>query len=414
MEIAILEGGRATRPGRPATRSPANAPARPSQDDRVAPGILRDLLTVFLLFVALRGALFGFNYVGRSFTQEVHPRQHFPSLHPYWDGWVRWDSAWYGSVVEGGYFLQGEDLQKVQSNVAFFPLFPYAVRAATKLVGWRNHWYTGLFISNLSTMFGLFFMLRIARRHLGEEGARRSLVYLLLFPSSFFFSAYYSEGLFLLTTTASFYFFLGRRYFLCSAWGFLAALTRSPGLALFPAFVLGHLWDRRAKISRDDLPMFWLLLIPCGLLTFMALLQIRAGDPFAVFRAHAAWDRKSSFFLRTLWVGLQDANWRFPFDALNMMHIMNTLSSVVFLTLPFFLLKKFDKSLAIYSLLVIVMPLSTGAVLSMLRLELAAFPAFFVLAQLGEKRYFDRFLVFTFSIYLGLLNLGFTNGYFVV
>jgi hypothetical protein len=375
----------------------------------------KDMATVILLFVALRGALFGFSYTMRFIKVDQPPyAKRTTNLNAYWEGWVRWDSDFFMDVAKGGYQTDLSRVGKEYTNHAFLPLYPYTIRAAVKLVGGRNCWAAGLIISNIALVFGLFFMLRIARDYLGEEGARRSLAYLLLYPSSFFFSSIYSESMFLLTTTASFYYFLGRRYFLCGVWGFLAALTRNPGLLLFPAFVLGHLWNGRGRISREDLPALWLLLIPCGLLAFMALLYHRVGDPLAFVHSHAAWGRRTGVWpLKPVWDGLRYADWSFPPKPASMVHILDTVSTALFLILPFFLLKGLDKSLAIYSLLVILWPLTSGTVLSMMRCELAAFPSFLVLGRLGENRNVDRIIVAVSAMFIGLLNLGFSNWYFV-
>jgi hypothetical protein len=375
--------------------------------------MLKDLGTVIVLFLTLRGFLFGFNYVGRSMTQMTNPALCFSRLGPFWDAWIRYDAGWYWGMVKHGYRSSGDGKWTTHSNVVFFPLYPYLIKAATKLVGGTNHWYAGLAISNVSTALALFLMLRMARRYVDEECARRSLVYLLLFPSSFFLSSYYTEGLFLLTVTASFASFLKRRYFLCGVWGYLAAMTRNPGVLLFPSFVLGLLWERRGKLSRADLPALWLLLIPCGLLTFMAVLYRKVGDPLAFLHWQAAWLSKPTFPLQAIGRGFRETDWSLPLDALNMLRIMDLASAIVFLVLPFGLLKKYDKSLAIFALLAVLMPLSGGLVRSMMRYELAAFPSFFVLAQLGANRNVDRFIVAVSAMFLGLLNLGFTNWYFI-
>jgi hypothetical protein len=411
MKLASIETGHALRSG-PAT---AAGPGTLADDKPAKPGAgtLKTLGTVFVVFLVLRGLLFGFNYLGRSMTQSKSPALDFSKLGPYWDGWIRFDAGWFMGVVKTGYRLNGPDMTKTQSNVAFFPLFPYAVRAATKLVGGRNHWYAGLFISNVATMFGLFFVFRIARRGLDEDGARRTLMYMLLFPSSFFFSSYYSEGVLLLTTAASFDAFLRKRYFQSGVWGYLAALARMTGVILLPAFVLGLLWERRGKFSRADLPVLWLLLIPCGLLTLMLLMNVRVGDPLAFVHSHAAWFRKPTLPHETLIQGFRSIDWSLPFEVGNTMRVIDCVSAVGFLILPFFLLKTYHKSLAIYSLAVILMPLSSGAVYSMTRFELAAFPSFFGLARLGRNREVDRCIVAGFAIFLGLFSLGFTNWYFI-
>jgi hypothetical protein len=343
----------------------------------------------------------------------TNPALCFSRLGPFWDAWIRYDAGWYWHLVKLGYTPSGDGKWTTQANVVFFPLYPYLIRLATKLVGGTNHWYAGLAISNVATALALFFMLRIARRYVDEDCARRSLVYLLLFPSSFFLSSYYTEGLFLLTATASFASFLKKRYFLCGVWGYLAAMTRNPGVLLFPSFVLGLLWERRGRLSRADLPALWLLLIPCGLLTFMAILYRKVGDPLAFLHWQAAWLSKPTFPLKTLWKESGAVDWSLPLDPLNMVRIMDIASGVLFLILPVGLLKKYDKSLVIFALLALLMPMASGTIHSMMRYELVAFPSFFVLAEVGANRNIDRFIVSASAIFLGLLSLGFTNWYFI-
>jgi hypothetical protein len=379
-------------------------------------------MTVLFLFLTLRGALFLVNYAGRTMAgpQGVPASTQVPSwegvpttaMGSWWEGWYRWDSGWYHTIVKDGYSFRPVD--QGQCNAAFFPLYPFSIKAGIKLFGDRNHKVVGFAISNISTFFALLFIYRIARKYLDEEGARRSLVYLLLFPSSFFLSAYYSEGMFLLTTAASFYYFLEGRFFMCGVWGLLAALTRNPGVLLFPSFILSFLWNKRGKFSVVDARALWLFLIPCGLLIFMAYLYHKVGDPLASIHAQAAWHRHFTFPLRTLWAAARGVRVAPPHTLVQWIPLMDLVTSVVFLILPFFLLKDFDKSLAIYSLLAILMPLSTGSTLSMMRLELAAFPTFFVLARLGENRNADRVIIAVSTLFLGLLNFGFTHEYFVV
>ena len=45
--------------------------------------------------------------------------------------WVRWDAWWYLNVVERGYWFDPQG----KSNVAFFPLFPVAIKAVTAVIG---------------------------------------------------------------------------------------------------------------------------------------------------------------------------------------------------------------------------------------------------------------------------------------
>ena len=115
------------------------------------------------MFVAWRVMLFGFVLLAGAMTKERPDRdadtfawQAFPGSY-FWDGWARWDSGWFMTIVEHGYRLN----RGGQSNVAFFPLYPYATVAASKLVG--DPWAAGLVVSNASLLMSLFFLRRIAR-----------------------------------------------------------------------------------------------------------------------------------------------------------------------------------------------------------------------------------------------------------
>lgn len=378
-----------------------------SQWLQVHEGMLkRDLIYVLLLFIIWRGFLFSFNFIGRSFTAERDPNlnkdyQAFPNNY-FLDGWARWDSGWYARIVENGYFLEGE-----RSNVVFFPLYPYLTKGLSYITG--NHWVAGLIISNLSLIFALFFIYRIARIYFDPDGAHRSLVYLLLFPTSFFFSAYYTEGLFLLTVSAALYFYLKKRYFWCSFWGFLASMTRSVGVALFIAFLLSDLIKNRFKILKLKPAALWFLLIPMGLVAFMVILSAEVGDPLAFLHYGSGWNRSLTLPIHPFIGTLLRMDFSFPQDYTNMDNFVNYITSLFFVIAPFFLLKKYDPSIVIFAFLAILIPLSSRHLHSIFRYQAVVFPVFFVLAKWGENRKVDRFIVFASSILLGLYNMLFAN-----
>ena len=191
-------------------------------------------------------------------------------------------------------------------------------------------------------------------------------------------------------------------------------MTRSPGVMLLPAFLLGHVWERRGKLDRSDLSLLWLSLIPCGLVAVMGILYLKLGDPFAFSKAHSAWGRSYLPPYVTLWRAMQSVYWSLPYGNFgNTVWALETTSSLVFLVLPFFLLRGFHKALPIYAMLMILMPLSTGIVMSMLRCEVVVFPAFFALAKFGEDRRADRLIVYGFALFLAIFKLAFANGYFL-
>ena len=112
------------------------------------------------------------------------------------DVWARWDSDWFLRIAEHGYSWPS-------STPAFFPLYPLLVAA----FGWVLLGHTvlaGVLVSLVAgaAAFGLLYQLALER--LGEEVARRTVLFLAVAPTSLFFGAVYSESLFLLLTVASF------------------------------------------------------------------------------------------------------------------------------------------------------------------------------------------------------------------
>src|SRR5258708_571876 len=97
------------------------------------PSVLGDLKTVVVIFLIWRGLLFGLDYVGRCMTTPI-ATVHWYEKSPFWDGYVRMDSLWFASIIKGGYRFETEGPWKgISRNSAFFPLYPYMVKALVKV-----------------------------------------------------------------------------------------------------------------------------------------------------------------------------------------------------------------------------------------------------------------------------------------
>ena len=79
---------------------------------------------------------------------------------------------------------------------------------------------------------------RLTDLRLGEDAARRTVLFLAVAPTSLFFGAVYSESLFLLLAVATFLLAERGRFWQAGAAAGLALLTRSAGVALLPALVV--------------------------------------------------------------------------------------------------------------------------------------------------------------------------------
>src|SRR4051794_18533037 len=92
--------------------------------------------------------------------------------------WERADSLWFLRIASDGY-------QVDDSSAAFFPLFPMLVRGVGWLTG-GGYLLGGFVVSNLSLLAGLVVLFKLTAEELGELAARRSVLYLCLFPTAFF------------------------------------------------------------------------------------------------------------------------------------------------------------------------------------------------------------------------------------
>ena len=358
-----------------------------------------------------------FDFLGRYFNADniINARkawQAFPR-HYFFDGFFRFDSQWYDSIVQNDYFLQ----ENKQSNVAFFPLYPYLSRSLGYFIG--NPLTAGWMISNLSLLGGIFHIYRIGLLYFNAKLIERALVLLLIFPSSFFLSAFYTEGLFLLTTAASFYYFLTQRYAQSGIWGMLAAMTRVNGILLlicFAAEIVGEQGRSPQKVNPQKInpAIAYLLLIPLGLIAVMVLMQIKVGDPLAFIHIQSQWGKTTTFPLITLIKSFQQLDFRFPRSPYNALLILDGLSAVSFLAIAILMARqKYRLCLWSYVLLSLLVPLSSGSVVSMMRYCSILFPAFFYLAQIARRPLVYHYLIFVFTFLLAVCNLRFMNWFWM-
>jgi Gpi18-like mannosyltransferase len=367
----------------------------------------RFIVTAFLLW---RGALFAVDFAVVHTVAERQPNPDkdysaFPRS-PFWDSFARWDSGWYDRIARRGYYHEGN-----QSNVAFFPAYPYLSRWLGRVVGGR--WVAGLLISNLALLLGLFFLHGIARRYLDEDGARRTVLFALVFPGSWFFSAFYTEGLFFLSVAGAFYFYERDRLLPAGLFGCLAALTRSTGLLLLPALLLGAL-HRRGWRLRDLTPrLLYLLLIPAGLGVFMWVLAHQVGDPWAWASGQAGWGRGTSFPLLTLFEEAKKVDWSFPWSTYStpLFLVLDLVTTLGLFAVVAASLRRLDSAHAIFALLCILVPLASGRALSMLRFAACIPPLFLVLAMAAKRPLVDRFLTYAFALFLALETVYFSRWY---
>jgi hypothetical protein len=336
-------------------------------------------------------------------------------LSPSWL-WSRanFDGMHYLIIARGGYGLYQQ---------AFFPLYPKLVSLISHLFGGRVL-LAGWGLNLVCFYLGLFFFYKLLKIDFSEKTSRRTLIYLLIFPSAFFFSMIYTEALFFLLIIGSFYFTRTKRWWLAGIFGGLASATRLVGIFLLPALAF-EWWqqfqNQKNKSRKNDLlkSLPFLLLIPLGLLAYMRFLAVVYHDPLLFIHVQAFFGAGRSAGRVIL---LYQVFWRYLKMVITVdkgtltyfVVILEALSAIGFLFLGLFVFLRRWYSYLIFMVLAYLTPTFTGTFLSMPRFVLVLFPGFILLSLWVEKYRWLRILypVIAIPLFIFCLIL-FTRGYWV-
>jgi len=290
----------------------------------------------------------------------------------------------------------------------------------------------GIVIS-LACCAGAFVLLyRLAEPYLGAEGARRTVLYLAVFPMSLFLQAVYSESLYLLLAVATFYLAERRRWLGAATTGGLAMLTRIAGVALLPA-LLYLAWrspqQRRALAS--------LVVAPVLALLYPLYLQLHLHAPRAAFASEGGWNRYTStagplgglwHALVASWGGIEqlatgDRVHRFwtgsHSDPLYVAahNLEDLLFFLVFVALGVVAWRRFGPAYGLFVFASLLIPLTEPhrgyPLLSMPRFTLVLFPCFMAAAALTRSEARERWVVIVSALLLGVATAQWAAGYWV-
>ena len=212
-----------------------------------------------IAFASSRLALIITGYLCLTFFP-AHPVESWQGLsfpgNNWIDGWVRWDSFWYESIVDP----HPRFIPEYLSNANFFPFYSWVswlvalpLRAFLDL---EHAFFIGaLIVSSASFAAGAHRCRSTRRRGWSARMCRSRTVWLIaVFPFSFFFTAVYADALYFCLCAWSLLFASEKRWYAACALAAMASMTRIPGVALLPALGLEYLrqndfgvWVRRGQ-----------------------------------------------------------------------------------------------------------------------------------------------------------------------
>ena len=229
----------------------------------------------------------------------AHPVESWMGLafpdHNWIDGWVRWDSFWYESIIDP----QPRFVPAELSNANFFPFYSWVawlvslpLRAFFNLE--HSFYFGALIVSSVSFILALKAVERITIKLTDGAVAARTVWLIAVFPFSFFFTAVYADALYLCLCAWSLTFAYERRWYAACALAAMAAMTRIPGVALFPALGLEYLRQHQWKLKISREAIVCVLILAIGPLVIASYYQWRYGSPIEFLHARqAGWKRAS-------------------------------------------------------------------------------------------------------------------------
>jgi hypothetical protein len=398
-------------------RHPA-APAERAGEERAR--IRRGLTYCLWMFLGLRVGLSLLALAGVGLLPEIRnsvgpqgwpASEVTPGWHNLVTAWERFDGLWFLRIATAGY-VDGD------GSAAFFPLYPLLIRFLSPLLG-GHPLAAAFFISHAAAYGAMAFLYFLTASEWDERVARRTVLYLAVFPTSFFLLSPYSEALYLLLVLACLWGARRGRWAVAGLAGAGAAATRNLGVLLVLPLVVEAFqrWREERAPRRLVTSVAWSALVVIVLAAYLAFWRALSGDALAPLHQQATWQREASFPLATVVRGTREA-FRFVGLFPGGYHLVDWLIVVPALAGALWVVVRARPMYTAYTWASMVAPLSfifpLRPFMSLPRFLLPVFPILWAGAVWGlRRRGVHEALVAVSAGLLALLTVLFVNWYYV-
>ncbi len=331
--------------------------------------------------------------------------------HNLFTAWERFDALWFLRIADTGY-IDGD------GSAVFYPGYPLTVRLFSLILG-GHPLAGGLLVSHLATFGSLVTLYFLTAGEWGERIARRTVLYLAIFPTSFFLVSPYSEALFLLLVLVSLWAARRGKWELAGLVGMGASATRNMGVLLVLPLLTEAL--HRFREGRDGSQLargiVWSLLAAGGAVAYLSFCQQFFGDWQAPVQQQATWQRELAFPLETLIKGTREA-FRFIGVYPGGYHLVDWLIVVPALVGAGWVVRRARPIYAVYTVASLLAPLFYAFLprpfMSIPRFLVPLFPLLWAVAVWAERRkgVHEGYLAVSGAL-LGVLLVLFVNWYYV-
>lgn len=388
-----------------------------------------ELTYIGTIFLSTRIVLTLVGIIAHATLEPGYGKQFSWSKYQWLDLWGVWDSFWYMNIVQEGYSTASAIPGSAgQTNFPFFPMYPLLMKGVGEVIGDR-YFLAGLFVSNICLLVSAYLLYQLVKAERPEttytkttstetaskaaasKTARRSVKFLFLFPISFIFSGLFTESLYLCLMLICFYYAKRRRWLVVGIAGACLSATRTLGVLIILPMAFEYLrsidftWrsiDLNKFRARQD--VFYLLLIPVGLLCFGLYSYQVTGDFFYFKTNQAAWGREilnpAVVLVKALVEGVKTG------DAKILLELTFTLVALIFPTVFY---KKIGFAYWLLCMYSVLIPLAAG-IDSMARYTLPLFPLFIIFGKLSKNETWNDVLTLVFGLLQGALMIYWCTG----
>lgn len=227
------------------------------------------------------------------------------------DALQRWDGGWYLDAAGGYTYPDVTAAELYQVDIAFFPLFPFLIRAVHMITGWTPMT-AGIVVSAVFGALSIVAIWLLINRVSGREVADRAAMFVAFFPGSIALSLIYAEGVMLTAAACCLLALVERRWVLAGVLGALATAARPNGIAAAAACGVAALIA--IYRSRDWRALLAPVIASLGLVLYLVWLWAVTGAWNVWFRVQKdGWGEGIDFGAST-WRDISQWYWRLPQD----------------------------------------------------------------------------------------------------
>ncbi|WP_330297673.1 mannosyltransferase family protein [Streptomyces sp. NBC_00503] len=217
-----------------------------------------------------------------------------------------WDSVWYLRIAEHGYgrTQMYPGIGSLQSDSAFFPLYPVLIRCAS-LVLPGSLTTAALVVAWIAAGAAAVGVYRVGEHLLGPRGGLLLVALWAVLPHSLMLTLAYTEPLLAAFAAWALYALLRGRWGWAAGLAVLAGLTRPTGAAVAAAVVVSAGYE--ILVRRGRAPAVWAaaLAAPAGWASYVLLVGARRDDLLGgYFAVQSGWGSRFDFgaaALRSAW-----------------------------------------------------------------------------------------------------------------